>query len=42
MSRPALYLIFSRKEEVFEAVVANWIEDGLARLAAGLAARATL
>ncbi|OYU90979.1 MAG: TetR family transcriptional regulator [Bradyrhizobiaceae bacterium PARB1] len=42
MSRPALYLIFSSKEEVFEAVVANWIEDGLARIAAGLAARATL
>ena len=42
MSRPALYLIFSSKEEVFEAVVAHWIEDSLARIAAGLAAQATL
>ena len=42
MSRPALYLIFSSKEEVFEAVVAHWIEDSLARIAAGLASRATL
>ncbi|HWL19946.1 MAG TPA: helix-turn-helix domain-containing protein [Bradyrhizobium sp.] len=42
MSRPALYLIFCSKEEVFEAVVAHWIEDSLARIAAGLASRATL
>jgi AcrR family transcriptional regulator len=42
MSRPALYLIFSSKEEVFEAVVAHWIEDSLARIAAGLASHATL
>ncbi|HEY2133648.1 MAG TPA: helix-turn-helix domain-containing protein [Acetobacteraceae bacterium] len=42
MSRPALYLIFCSKEEVFEAVVAQWIEDSLARIAAGLAAHATL
>ena len=42
MSRPALYLIFSSKEEVFEAVVAHWIEESLARIAAGLAARSTL
>ena len=42
MSRPALYLIFCSKEDVFEAVVAQWIEDSLARIAAGLAARATL
>jgi len=42
MSRPALYLIFSSKEEVFEAVVAHWIEDSMARIAAGLAAQATL
>jgi AcrR family transcriptional regulator len=42
MSRPALYLIFCSKEEVFEAVVAHWIEDSLARIAAGLASRPTL
>jgi AcrR family transcriptional regulator len=42
MSRPALYLIFCSKEEVFEAVVAQWIEDSLSRIAAGLATRATL
>jgi AcrR family transcriptional regulator len=42
MSRPALYLVFSSKEEVFEAVVAHWIEDSLARIAAGLAGRASL
>ena len=42
MSRPALYLIFSSKEEVFEAVVAHWIEDSLARIAAGLVSHATL
>ena len=42
MSRPALYLIFRGKEEVFEAVVAQWVEDSLARMAAGLADRATL
>jgi AcrR family transcriptional regulator len=42
MSRPALYLIFCSKEEVFEAVVAHWIEDSLARIAAGLATRSTL
>jgi AcrR family transcriptional regulator len=42
MSRPALYLIFCSKEEVFRAVVADWIEESLARIAAGLAARATL
>jgi len=42
MSRPALYLIFCSKEEVFEAVVAHWIEDSLARIAAGLAAHDTL
>jgi AcrR family transcriptional regulator len=42
MSRPALYLIFCGKEEVFEAVVAQWVEDSLARMAAGLADRATL
>ena len=42
MSRPALYLIFSSKEDVFEAVIAHWIEDSLARIATGLAGRATL
>ena len=42
MSRPALYLIFCGKEEVFEAVVAHWIEDSLSRIAAGLASHATL
>jgi AcrR family transcriptional regulator len=42
MSRPALYLVFCSKEEVFEAVVAHWIEDSLARIAAGLASRSTL
>ncbi len=42
MSRPALYLIFCSKEEVFEAVVAHWIEESLARIAAGLATRSTL
>jgi AcrR family transcriptional regulator len=42
MSRPALYLVFCGKEEVFEAVVAHWIEDSLSRIAAGLGARATL
>jgi AcrR family transcriptional regulator len=42
MSRPALYLVFCGKEEVFEAVVEQWIEDSLARIAAGLADRATL
>ena len=42
MSRPALYLIFGSKEEVFEAVVARWIEDSLARIATGLATRSTL
>ena len=42
MSRPALYLIFANKEEVFEAVVARWIEDSLTRIAAGLADHATL
>jgi AcrR family transcriptional regulator len=42
MSRPALYLLFCSKEEVFEAVVAHWIEDSLARIAAGLATRSTL
>ena len=42
MSRPALYLIFCSKEEVFEAVVAQWIEESLARIAAGLATRSTL
>ncbi len=42
MSRPALYLIFCSKEAVFEAVVAHWIEDSLARIAAGLASRPTL
>jgi AcrR family transcriptional regulator len=42
MSRPALYLAFGGKEEVFEAVVAQWIEDSLARIAAGLAGRSTL
>ncbi len=42
ISRPALYLVFCGKEAVFEAVVAQWIEDSLARIAAGLAARATL
>ena len=42
MSRPALYLIFSSKEDVFEAVLAHWIEDSLARIAAGLAGHATL
>ena len=42
MSRPALYLIFPGKEEVFEAVIAHWIEDSLAHIAAGLASHATL
>ncbi len=42
MSRPALYLVFCSKEEVFEAVVAQWIEDSLAKIAAGLPAHATL
>ncbi len=42
MSRPALYLVFCGKEEVFEAVVAEWVETSLARIAAGLASRATL
>jgi AcrR family transcriptional regulator len=42
MSRPALYLVFCSKEEVFEAVVAQWIETSLARIAAGLADHATL
>ncbi|MDR3462881.1 MAG: helix-turn-helix domain containing protein [Beijerinckiaceae bacterium] len=42
MSRPALYLIFCGKEEVFEAVIAQWSDESLARIAAGLAARATL
>jgi AcrR family transcriptional regulator len=42
MSRPALYLIFCSKEEVFEAVVAQWAEASLARIAAGLATRLTL
>ncbi len=42
MSRPALYLVFCSKEEVFEAVVAQWIEGSLARIAAGLATRPTL
>jgi len=39
MSRPALYLIFCGKEEVFEAVVAQWSENSLARIATGLATR---
>ena len=39
MSRPALYLLFRDKEDVFEAVVAHWIEDSLARIGAGLAER---
>jgi AcrR family transcriptional regulator len=42
MSRPALYLIFCRKEEVFEAVVAQWTEDSLAKIADGLASRPSL
>ena len=42
VSRPALYLIFCSKEEVFEAVVAQWAEDSLARITAGLAGRSTL
>jgi AcrR family transcriptional regulator len=42
MSRPALYLVFCSKEEVFEAVVAQWIEDSLARIAEGLGSRPTL
>jgi AcrR family transcriptional regulator len=42
MSRPALYLIFCSKEEVFEAVVAQWIKDSLAKIAAGLVTRPTL
>ncbi len=42
MSRPALYLVFCDKEAVFEAVVAQWTEGSLARIAAGLAAHATL
>jgi AcrR family transcriptional regulator len=42
MSRPALYLIFCGKEEVFEAVVAQWSENSLARIATGLATRSTL
>jgi AcrR family transcriptional regulator len=42
MSRPALYLVFCSKEEVFEAVVAQWIEASLVRIAAGLPARPTL
>ena len=42
MSRPALYLIFCSKEEVFEAVVAHWIEDSLTRIAAGLPTRSNL
>lgn len=42
MSRPALYLVLCSKEEVFDAVVTHWIEDSLARIAAGLADRPTL
>jgi AcrR family transcriptional regulator len=42
MSRPALYLIFCSKDEVFEAVVAQWSENSLARISAGLATRSTL
>jgi AcrR family transcriptional regulator len=42
MSRPALYLIFCGKEEVFEAVVAQWAEDSSARITAGLAGRSTV
>ncbi len=42
MSRPALYLIFCHKEAVFEAVVAQWTEGSLARIAAGLSDHATL
>ncbi len=42
MSRPALYLVFCDKEAVFKAVVDQWIEGSLARIAAGLAAHATL
>jgi AcrR family transcriptional regulator len=42
MSRPALYLLFCSKEEVFEAVVDQWIKDSLVRIAAGLADHATL
>jgi AcrR family transcriptional regulator len=42
MSRPALYLIFCGKQEVFEAVAAQWTEDSLARIARGLAGYPTL
>ena len=42
MSRPALYLIFCGKEEVFEAVVDQWGDNSLVRIAAGLPALSTL
>jgi AcrR family transcriptional regulator len=42
MSRPALYLMYCSKEDVFEAVVFHWIEDSLARIAAGIAPLKTL
>jgi AcrR family transcriptional regulator len=42
MSRPALYLLYCGKEEIFAAVVSRWIEDSLARIAAGIAPLRTL
>jgi AcrR family transcriptional regulator len=42
ISRPALYLIYCSKEEVFEAVVSQWMEDSLERIAAGIAPLATV
>ena len=42
MSRPALYLLYCGKEEIFAAVVSRWIEDSMTRIDAGLPSLPTL
>lgn len=37
MSRPALYLIFSGKEDALKAVVDTWTDESLARMSAAIA-----
>lgn len=40
ISRPALYLVFKNKEEIFVGVFRQWIDETLAEIAAGMAAYA--
>lgn len=41
VSRPALYVVFKNKEDIFVGVFRQWVDETLAEIAAGMAAHVT-